>query len=103
MIFHPGRVPRFINQSIMISTLKTKSLLPSPAYRQAGFTKGSPAFGGIWQRGATCLREAPPCGAKAGGRFPEAYVFFIMDSLVSSSRSYLLINLEVVVIFLKPA
>jgi hypothetical protein len=28
------------DQSIIVWTPKTKSLLPSPAYRQAGFTKG---------------------------------------------------------------
>jgi hypothetical protein len=28
------------NHSIIVRTPKTKSLLPSPAYRQAGFTKG---------------------------------------------------------------
>jgi len=49
-----------------------KSLLTSPAYRQAGFAKGG--IIPLWQRGATCLREAPPCGTKAGGRFSENYV-----------------------------
>jgi len=41
----------FTRQSIIVWTLETKFLLPSPAYRRAGFTKGSPAFRGIWQRG----------------------------------------------------
>ena len=48
-----------------------------------------PAQEGLWpggQRGATCLREA--ASAKAGGRFSEAYVFFIMDSLVILVREY---------------
>jgi len=34
------RLASFTNQSAIVWTLKTKSLLPSPAYRQAGFTKG---------------------------------------------------------------
>ena len=29
-----------ISQSVIVYTLEIKSLLPSPAYRRAGFTKG---------------------------------------------------------------
>jgi len=47
-------------------------ILPALPLQKGGITP-------LWQRGATCLREA--ASAKAGGRFPEAYVFFIIDSL----------------------
>ena len=60
----------FINQSIIIWTLKTKSLLPLPL-QKGGITP-------FWQRGATCLREA--ASAKAGGRFPERTTgTFVLD------------------------
>jgi len=66
------------NQSIIVWTSKTKSLLPSPAYRRAGFTKGRnfPLFG---------RRRIGPLArrAKRGqGRFSQQYVFSIMDSFV---------------------
>jgi hypothetical protein len=56
-----------IQSVIIIWTPKTKSLLPSPAYQQAGFTKG---------------RNYPSLAKRGEGRFPERSVFFIMDSLV---------------------
>jgi hypothetical protein len=43
----------------IVWTLKTKSLLPSPAYRQAGFTKG---------------RNYPSLAKRGKGRFSEQYV-----------------------------
>jgi len=51
-----------INQSIIVWTLKTKSLLPS-----------------LYKRS----RLSRDLAKRGGGRFPEAYVFFIMDSLVT--------------------
>jgi len=62
---------QIINQSIIVWTLKTKSLLPS-------LTKGRnyPSLV-AGPRGPLARR------AKRGeGRFSEAYVFFIMNSLV---------------------
>jgi hypothetical protein len=73
-------------------TVKTKSLLPSLS---KGRNYPSLAAG---PRGPLARR------AKRGeGRFPEAYVLFIMDSLVSSSLSYLLTNLDFMVILLELA
>jgi hypothetical protein len=40
---------RLTNEAIIVWTLETKSLLPSPAYRQAGFTKGRNLP--LWKRG----------------------------------------------------
>jgi hypothetical protein len=45
--------------------VEDKSLLPSPAYRQAGFAKG---------------RNYPSLAKRGGGRFSKEYVFSIMDS-----------------------
>jgi hypothetical protein len=87
---------------MIIWTLKTKSLLPSPAYRRAGFTKGRnyPSLAIFFlphrqARGAVRRRSR--------GRFPEAYVFFIMDSLVSSSLSVPFTYLDFMVILLELA
>jgi hypothetical protein len=41
-----------------------KSLLPFPAYRQAGFTKG---------------KNYPSLAKRGEGRFSDAPVFFVMD------------------------
>jgi len=51
-----------INESIIVWTLKTKSLLPS-LYKRSRLPRD------LTKRG--------------GGRFPEAYVFFIVDSFVA--------------------
>jgi hypothetical protein len=61
----------------MIRTPKTKSLVPP-------LTQGE--ITPLWQRGATCLREA--ASAKAGGRFSEAYSYFVTDSLAIPSYWY---------------
>jgi hypothetical protein len=47
---------RITDQSIIIRALKTKSLLVSPAYRKAGFTKG---------------RNYPSLAKRGEGRFSE--------------------------------
>jgi hypothetical protein len=51
-----------INESIIVWTLKTKSLLPS-LYKRSRLPRD------LTRRG--------------GGRFPEAYLFFIVDSFVT--------------------
>jgi hypothetical protein len=72
---HPEPGPELINQSIIVYTPRIKSLLPSPAYRQAGFTKGrnSP----LWYP-FPVFRQAK----RGQGRFSEEHVFSIMGSLV---------------------
>jgi len=62
-----------INQFIIIWTLETKSLLPSlypPGQRPS------------WAGGKTESRLSRDLAKRGEGRFSEAYVFFIMDSLV---------------------
>jgi hypothetical protein len=68
----------------MIRTVKTKSLLPSlyppgqlPARR--AFQLGERPS---WAGGKTESRLSRDLAKRGEGRFSEAYVFFIMDSLV---------------------
>ena len=62
-----------INRSIIITTLfyKIPPHLPLPAFGREKIPKGG--ITPLWQRGATCLREA--ASAKAGGRFSEDMYF----------------------------
>ena len=55
-----SRLPGFLR------ALKAKSLLRS-LLKTGGITP-------LWKRGATCLREVPPCRAKAGRKFSETAV-----------------------------
>jgi hypothetical protein len=74
-----------MNQSIIIWTRKTKSLLPSlyppgqlPARR--AFQLGERPS---WAGGKRESRVSRDLAKRGEGRFSEAYVFFIMDSLVN--------------------
>ena len=74
---------------MIIWTSITKSLLPSR------YTKVTPNYPSLaifslphrQARGATCLREVPPFGTKAGGRFSEQYVFSINLKIAPLSLS----------------
>jgi hypothetical protein len=69
-----------IKSLIIVTTLIYKIPPPLP-FPKGGITP-------LWQRGATCLREA--ASAKAGGRFSEKNVFLIYErSLVRWNKGYL--------------
>jgi len=73
-------------------TLETKSLLASPAYRQA-LNLAWYRVGRLYKRESRILRDLAKRGRSTGltamslsngkGRFSERYVFLIMDSLVT--------------------
>jgi len=67
--------PSIINQSIIIWTPKTKSLLPS-LYKRSRLSRD------LAKRGRSTGLTAMSL-SNGEGRFSEAYVFFIMDSLVT--------------------
>jgi hypothetical protein len=69
---------------MMIWIPKTKSLLPSLFKREELPSLAIFSLPHRQARGATCLREAPPCGAKAGGRFSNAYVDSILRPLITA-------------------
>jgi hypothetical protein len=73
----------FIINSLIIITIlicKIPPNLPLPAWGRLRRPKGGITL--LWQRGATCLREA--ASAKAGGRFSNDYVNSILRPLINS-------------------
>ena len=68
-----GCLSSFINSLIITKTLIRK-IPPHLPFPKGGITP-------LWQRGATCLREA--ASAKAGGRFSDVCVNSILRPLIS--------------------